>query len=331
MFFGDPLLQKNPDGTQSTVLRNKANLNTQAALDSFEATVVTGIRAPDLRKENESLAVTGSARAEGVLSQLQRYHKTLFQDVYDWAGETREVNMAKKDPISHEATRFEYIASLGLDPAKVTDADREAAKSEFAYLGHKIDDWLASQPAQPGNKGVYARQMADLYSRVNDLHPFREGNGRAARMLLHSEALRHGYRLNLDRVPKADWIAASVAGSRGDTLKIAKIISQYSELRQSVAASSERPMESPVVPSGAQRIKNWLERCGLEATLGSAQEILDAARSGETIVLEIGRDRVALPSATALAVAGVSRPKLSSTPACGAVLSHEAKSSVRER
>jgi len=73
------------------VLRNKADLRDQAALDKFEADV-TAMRMAELLNQ--------PIQGKFDLPHLRAMHRHLFQDVYDWAGEIRTVD------ISRGASRF---------------------------------------------------------------------------------------------------------------------------------------------------------------------------------------------------------------------------------
>jgi cell filamentation protein len=67
----------------TTILRNKPGIKDAAQLDAFERHVTT------------------QRAAEGIpagcfdLSHLQSIHRHLFQDVYDWAGQVRTVELSK--------------------------------------------------------------------------------------------------------------------------------------------------------------------------------------------------------------------------------------------
>ncbi|XNN89781.1 Fic/DOC family protein (plasmid) [Curtobacterium flaccumfaciens] len=68
------------------ILRNLVGARTQAELDRAEADL-TAVRAIELI--DRPLAPTGD------LDELRGIHRALFQDVYDWAGEIRTIDMRK--------------------------------------------------------------------------------------------------------------------------------------------------------------------------------------------------------------------------------------------
>ena len=82
---------------ESDVLRNKLDIRNQVALDAFEADA-TAIRMIELVELIES-PITGDFDFKHLLA----LHYHLFQDIYDWAGEVRTVN------ISRENSRFANV------------------------------------------------------------------------------------------------------------------------------------------------------------------------------------------------------------------------------
>lgn len=85
----------------------------------------------------------------GTFKGLAKIHKFLFEEVYEFAGKVRTVNIAKKD--------FRFAPVIYLDPA------------------------LKSIDKMPQN--TYDA-IIEKYVEMNVAHPFREGNGRATRIWL---------------------------------------------------------------------------------------------------------------------------------------------------
>lgn len=101
-------------------------------------------------------------------------HHYLFQDVYEWAGNTRTVNISKDGKPFFEGERFE----IG-----------------FKYVNSLITDY---KNIEINDKKKTARTLAEILDNVNFLHPFREGNGRTQRDFLRLLALEKGVTLNLN-------------------------------------------------------------------------------------------------------------------------------------
>ena len=108
------------------------------------------------------------------IDSLFEIHRYLFQDIYDWAGKKRLVEISKDGkqffPTSHFDNALRYIDLLITDFKKIPK----------------------------DNKRELAEKLAEILDNVNYLHPFREGNGRAQREFLRLLALDKGLTLNLN-------------------------------------------------------------------------------------------------------------------------------------
>lgn len=110
----------------------------------------------------------------GKFSSLQTIHRYLFEDIYDFAGEIRTVNLAKGN--------FRFAPLMYLDAA----------------LAH-IDQMPQSD----------FDEIVEKYVEMNIAHPFREGNGRSMRIwldqILKAET---GQVVDWSRVDKEDYLLA---------------------------------------------------------------------------------------------------------------------------
>jgi len=128
-------------------------------------------------------------------------HRYLFQDVYQWAGQKRTVEISKQGKpfflTAYFDQGFAYIDTLVADYRKIDRAD----KSQLA--GH----------------------LADLLDSINYLHPFREGNGRTQREFIRVLALEKGYTLNLNPPDNLDIYERYMSGTiEGDIDKLTALI-----------------------------------------------------------------------------------------------------------
>ena len=110
----------------------------------------------------------------GRFASLQAIHKALFEDIYDFAGELRTVNLAKGN--------FRFAPLMYLEAA----------------LGN-IDEMPQST----------FDEIIEKYVEMNIAHPFREGNGRSTRLWL-DQMLKAGIGQVVDwsRVDKEDYLLA---------------------------------------------------------------------------------------------------------------------------
>ncbi|MDQ1153441.1 Fic family protein [Brevundimonas sp. SORGH_AS_0993] len=163
------------------VLRNRLGLKDPEALEAFETEISTARAAEPLPRGR--LSVT----------HYRAVHRHLFQDVYNWAGEFRTVRIAK----GGNAFCFpEYIAP-------------EMAKL-FARL--RGEAWLRDRDTITFVDGATA-----FLSALNQIHPFREGNGRTQLAFLAVLADRAGHRLEFDRLRPDAMLHAMIASFHDET------------------------------------------------------------------------------------------------------------------
>ena len=129
-------------------------------------------------------------------NSLLTLHHYLFQDVYEWAGETRTVNISKDGKPFFEGERFE----MG-----------------FKYIDNLI---LEYRNIKRDNKKELAIKLADILDNVNFLHPFRDGNGRAQREFLRILALEKGLTLNLNPADNEDVYKRYMKGTINSDIEI---------------------------------------------------------------------------------------------------------------
>ena len=112
--------------------------------------------------------------APGRFTSLQAIHKALFEDIYDFAGELRTVNLAKGN--------FRFAPLMYL----------EAALGNIDKMPQSTFD-----------------EIIEKYVEMNIAHPFREGNGRSTRLWL-DQMLKAGIGQVVDwsKVDKEDYLLA---------------------------------------------------------------------------------------------------------------------------
>jgi cell filamentation protein len=173
------------------VLRNLADITDQDDLLFFESAAVIK-RAKEL--ELQPMTVHGA-------NTLLDIHRYLFQDVYNWAGQKRTVEISKQGkPFFLTAffdNGFAYIDTLIMEYRKLAQAD----------------------------KPRLAECLAVLLDNINYLHPFREGNGRVQREFIRLLALEKGYILNLNPSDNIDVYERYMSGTiDGDVERLATLI-----------------------------------------------------------------------------------------------------------
>ena len=110
----------------------------------------------------------------GKFSTLQAIHKSLFEDIYDFAGKLRTVNLAKGN--------FRFAPLMYLEAA-LENIDK---MPQFTF-----------------------DEIIEKYVEMNIAHPFREGNGRSTRIWLgHILKTEIGKVMDWSKVDKEDYLLA---------------------------------------------------------------------------------------------------------------------------
>lgn len=149
---------------ETGILRNIPNFKSAEELLFFESVTVAK-RIQELQNSSNTII--------GIVS-LFEIHKHLFQDVYEWAGEKRRVEISK------DGKQF-FLTNL-FDTALV-------------FIDNLILEYKALDKT---DKNAIASKLAEILDNINYLHPFREGNGRAQREFIRTLAVEKGFSLNLN-------------------------------------------------------------------------------------------------------------------------------------
>lgn len=180
------------------VMRNRLNIRqaTRLAQASYELTALR-------------VATLGLGPPARGLPHLCAIHRHLYQDIFDWAGDIREVDIYQGD------TRF----------------------CHFAYI-EKEGNGLMRDLEEEGylaglEKSEFIARLSHYYCEINVLHPFRIGNGIAQRVFFEQLAIHAGYQLNWQGIAPAAWAAANQSGAMGDLTALnaifAKVVSEARE------------------------------------------------------------------------------------------------------
>lgn len=141
--------------SSAQLAREEEKLSKKKAIDMFESGMLASLKV-------------------GTFTALQAIHKGLFEDIYDFAGELRTVNLAKGN--------FRFVPLMYL----------EAAIKNIDNMPQSTYD-----------------EIIEKYVEMNIAHPFREGNGRSMRIWLDL-MLKNGVGKVVDwsKVDKEDYLLA---------------------------------------------------------------------------------------------------------------------------
>lgn len=181
----------------SEILKNKAALLNQVALDAFEADT-TAIRLLEMIEH----PIQGSFD----LSHLQAIHHHLFQDVYEWAGLLRTVDISKGS--SRFANCGMIESYLGQQLAKISSENRLIGLSPERFI----------------------ERLAHYMGEINAAHPFREGNGRVQRVFCGQLAEQAGYFIDFDGVSREEMYSAMIASFHGNNEILELLLGQISAI-----------------------------------------------------------------------------------------------------
>ena len=139
---------------------------------------------PTLAREEERISKKSATRlfeqnllnnmSSGTWTTLQDIHKVLFQDIYDFAGELRTVNISKGN--------FRFVPVMYLAEAVKTIEDMPQSTFD---------------------------EIIEKYVEMNVAHPFREGNGRSMRLWLdHMLCVELQKTIDWSQIDKEKYLSA---------------------------------------------------------------------------------------------------------------------------
>lgn len=165
----------------TTCLINKLDIRDEEKLEKVEAAIVLG---------KATLLDQQPIQGDFDFDHYKRIHRFLFEDLYDWAGQIRNVELSKKGTAFVPVDEIEPCADACF---------KRLQKFQGAEL----------------NQHELAMEVADFYHTVNMLHPFREGNGRTQRVFFSQWVQEIGYHLNLTAVDPDEFMFATIYAAQG--------------------------------------------------------------------------------------------------------------------
>lgn len=172
----------------TTCLINKLNIRDEKILAEVEGKI-TFAKSSTLEKEQ--------INSNFDFEHYKAIHKYLFDDLYDWAGQIRTVNLSKKGTQFANADEIERIA----------DACFKRLADNNYFRNMDFNDFIEN--------------IVDFYCTTNILHPFREGNGRVQRVFITQLIRFNGYELDFNNINTDELMMATIQAANGvsDSLK----------------------------------------------------------------------------------------------------------------
>ena len=148
-------------GSNDTVLKNKLGITDSVKMDKVEAEA--------LIKATDALFHEYDADHQFSADDICHMHKVWLGDIYEWAGQYRSVNISKGD--------FSFAMA-----AQIPKLMAQFEKEQLAKY----------TPCIFSNRDEVVKALAEVHAELVLIHPFREGNGRCARILTSIMALQAG-------------------------------------------------------------------------------------------------------------------------------------------
>ena len=172
-------------GSNDQVLKNRLGIASKQEMDATEAKA--------LERAMDVLVRTYSENHRFTAADTCECHRTWLGAIYEWAGRYRHVNVSKGD--------FPFAAAAQV-PALMDQFERDVLQR--------------CTPCTFADRVTVVRALAETHVELVLIHPFRDGNGRLARVLSTLMALQAGLPL-LDftviaEKRKSAYIAAIQAG-----------------------------------------------------------------------------------------------------------------------
>ncbi|MBE8168232.1 MAG: cell filamentation protein Fic [Shewanella sp.] len=174
------------------VLINRLNIQNADELDEAETRFTS--------ERYKSYQSNCSSITDFNFKHLKFLHKHLFQDLYVWAGEVRDVDISKGN------TRF--CTAGRIEP----ESDKLFKQLPKLFESKRTESFI--------------HNVSDLFCELNLLHPFREGNGRTLRFFFEELLYLLDYDVEWPGISQREWIDANIAGLHLDLSPLENIFKQ---------------------------------------------------------------------------------------------------------
>lgn len=189
-------------GSNGQVLKNKLGITSSEEMDDAEAIA--------LKEATDKLVRKVDKHHQFTAADICGFHKIWLDGIYSWAGKYRQVNLSKED--------FPFAAAIYI-PSLMTQFEQEVL--------------MRNTPCNFKNRSEVLHALAETHIELVLIHPFREGNGRVARILSTLMALQAGLPLldfgliTVER--KKEYFAAIQTGLDKDYQQMEKLFSEIIE------------------------------------------------------------------------------------------------------
>lgn len=249
------------------VPKNRLGLDDAEALSLIERDL-TVTRMLEIRN-GTAPDTTRSGRFD--LDHLRAIHQHIFQDIYEWAGTTRnqpmqiEGQQVRAAPLIHKDD--------GLTPVPFVPSNQVDRSLKATLLQLQQQDHLRGLP-----RSEFADRAARTFSEINNAHPFMDGNGRTQREFMLQLAEQAGHPLNFDVVSAQRMSIVSLEARMGDVSGMQRLFQEISDPQRVAALDKAQGFLD-------QERVNWQEMYIATATPGREYSGQVALSSPEVVVM----------------------------------------------
>lgn len=175
----------------TNVLKNKLGITDSSELKRAES-AITSLSVAELR--------ISPIKGNYDLDHLKHIHRHIFESIYEWAGQVRELDIEKATTTFCPINKFE-----------------ETQIKLFTQLANE-NRLKGLSPEEFSDRAAY------YLGEINNLHPFYEGNGRTQREFMYQLGKAAGHNLDLTLCSNNQMIKASFDYYNGDNHEMRKMV-----------------------------------------------------------------------------------------------------------
>lgn len=179
------------------IVKNKLDAKTLDELEKREARFVA--------QRVYQLEIGEGPRGNFDADHLKAIHRHLFQDVFEWAGHTRDERVKLSD------------GTIASEPMMRKSSGRFLLGPKIpAALACVAGEIRAANFLRDLSSDDFAVRAANVLADINGIHAFREGNGRTQRAFVSELARAAGHDLDFSPITRERMIQASIAANEGN-------------------------------------------------------------------------------------------------------------------
>jgi len=149
---------------------------------------------------------------------LSAIHHHVTQDIFEWAGKMRD------ESVTIESDKIGPVKTMAKQGGAQFD-DECQLKAGFALLEKMID----VEAARKMNHKDFSVHAAEVFTHINWMHPFREGNGRVQREFIRQYAESSGHELDFRFVTQGRMYEISEQSNRLQSTQTAQLFEEVSD------------------------------------------------------------------------------------------------------